>query len=87
MYLIRAATLCCLLELLKNPESKMASGWSGEDKMVSPTIISLWLTSWSSQRVLFTMTSWSSVKDSVLVVSFKIYIQKARLGYDRIRID
>ena len=52
-----------LAKLLKDPESEMASGWSEEGEMVNPTMISLWLTSWSSQRVFLTMTSWSSVKD------------------------
>jgi hypothetical protein len=58
----RVSILCCLLKLLKNPESKKASGWSTDEKMVNPTMISLWLTSWSSQRVFLTMTSWSNVK-------------------------
>ena len=68
----RVSILCCLLKLLKNPESKMASGWSAEDKMVNATMISLWLTSWSSQRVFLTMTSWSNVKGYIQVVWFKI---------------
>jgi hypothetical protein len=57
--------------LLKNPENKMASGWSAEDEIVNPTMVSLWLTSLSSQRVFLTMTSWSNVKGCILVVCFR----------------
>jgi hypothetical protein len=61
-----------ILSSADHPESKKASGWSADDKMVNPTMISLWLTSWSSQRVFLTMTSWSNVKGYILVVGLNI---------------
>jgi hypothetical protein len=47
-----------LAKAAKGP--RMASRYSAEDKTISPARSSLWMTSWSSQRDLFTMTSWST---------------------------
>jgi hypothetical protein len=62
---------CAACYAAKEPRSKMASGWSAEDELVNPTMVSLWLTSWSSKRVFLTMTSWSKVKEYILVVCFR----------------
>ena len=62
-----------LAKAAKEPRKRDGLWMVGKDEMVSPTMISLWLTSWSSQRVFLTMTSWSSVKDLYTGSWLKIY--------------